>query len=573
MDATGRRQLAIALVLAGGAALVLLVVASARVPPSVGPGGRVIFSVYQIPYLAFRTMLRMVIAFALSLVFSFAYGWAAAASKPASRVLLPVLDVLQSVPILAFFPAAILFFVELFNGSSIGLEAASIFLVFTSQNWNMTFGVYEALLAIPRDTIDAAGVSGLRGWIRVRRLLIPAVVPKLVYNGVLSWAGGWYFVTASEIISANGQSVVLPGLGAFLSQTAFLGNYGALLWGLVVLATLVVAVELLVWRPLYLYADRFRFDTVAPTERRTSRATTFYRFLFPHRAISPALHRRRDAAVPRPPPMSETWQRRLRSERNIRVARRLIALAGLVLMGVIAAIVLGALVNALRMPLTTDEESVPLALIASTIRLAIAYVITLVWTVPVAIWVARNERAARWVLPTTEILASIPAVALFPVIVVLLVNATGGLEIPSIILVLTGMQWYVLFNIISGARLIPADLIAAAELSGLRGWLLWRRLYLPAMAPSLITGSITAWGGGWNALIVSEYVATSSRTYSAFGIGNLIDKAVFGATGSATNANLFVISLVSMVAYIYALNLLIWKPLYRRVLTKYKMEA
>ncbi|MHB8586617.1 MAG: ABC transporter permease subunit [Thermoplasmatota archaeon] len=565
------RRLAILVVALAVMGLALVVYESSRAAP-VSTAGHPAppFSLLELPYLAFRSMLRMVIAFALALVFSFLYGWAAATSKVAARFLLPVLDILQSVPVLGFFPAAILFFVQLSNGGSLGLEAASVFLVFTAQAWNMTFAVYEALLGIPADTKDAAEVVGLQGWARVRRLLWPACVPKIIYNGVVSWAAGWYFVTASEVISANGSSYppnALPGLGSFLTWEAGQADVGALLWGLLTLGALVVAVEFLVWRPLYSYAEKFRFDAIAPTEHRKSRVLELYRTAFGAGAVKPSS----EAAKPATDAKAFVPRKRARNERLARAWHIVAGSVGLGVLTLVAALLTLAVLSALHASQTPDTIAIPVALALSTLRLLAAFIITLLWTIPVAIWTARNERAARWIMPTTEVLASVPAVALFPAIVLVLVGVTGGLAIPSILLVLTGMQWYVLFNLISGARAIPADLLAAAQLSGLKGWLLWKRVYLPAMAPALVTGSITAWGGGWNALIVSEYVQFNGHTFFAFGIGYLIDKATIGA--ASTSSTLFILSLAGLIAYIYILNLVFWKPVYNRVLKKYKMEG
>jgi NitT/TauT family transport system permease protein len=519
--------------------------------------------VRALPYLTLRSLLRMTVAFVLSIVFSLVYGYSAATYASAARFLLPVLDVLQSVPILGFFPVAVLFFITVFNGGTLGLEAASVFLIFTSQCWNLTFGVYEALSALPLETRDAANIVGLRGWTRWRRLVLPAVVPTLVYNGIVSWAGGWYFVTASEIISSATGNFTLRGLGSFLFRASEEGRSASIALGITALVACVVAIEVLVWRPLQVWAERFKFEFFPGTVRPKSRVTDLYRAVF-------ARARTQDLGPGKAGPLAlPVALRRLQSSRPFKLVRRGVGLSFLGLFLFVLGLLAWAIVRAFAGPLAPDAKLIPLALGASLLRLAIAYAITVLWTVPLAIYIGRRERASRFLVPMTEVLASIPAVALFPLIVLVFVGLTGGLGIPSVLLVLTGMQWYLLFNLIAGARQVPNDLAAAAQVFGVKGWLLWKRLYLPAMRPHFITGSITAWGGGWNALIVSEFVNFGGREYHTFGIGYLINKATF----QHTSGSLLLLSVFSMVVFIYALNRTVWKPLYRNALSRYRLEG
>ncbi len=521
-------------------------------------------SALRLPYLAARSILRMLLAFVLSLTFAITYGYTAATSRRAAKVLLPLLDVLQSVPILGFFPAAVLFFVALFNGSILGLEAASVFLIFTSQSWNLAFGVYESISTIPRDTYDAGEVLGAAGWMRLRRVILPACVPKLVYNGIVSWAGGWYFVTASEIISANGKDLQLPGLGSYISLAASGGDVRGVLVGILVLVLAVLAFELLLWRPLQVWGERFKFESVRSTAHPRSRALDFYRLLRGTEGGLPDIPILKDVRL-----KPVRLHARMRNPRVLKAGRVVVAALFGALLFAVAALVGAALVRVLLAGVPSETASIPLALLASTLRLLVAYGITLAWTIPAAIFIARNEKASRILMPLTEVMASIPAVAFFPLILLLLVGVTGGLGVASILLVLTGMQWYLLFNLIAGARLVPADLLSAAEVQGVKGWLLWRRVMIPAMMPALVTGSITAWGGGWNALIVSEYQKYGGQSYHTFGIGYLIDKATFETPDPA----LLLLSVLSMVAFIYLINALFWKRMYRRAITKYQLEG
>ncbi|MHB8633648.1 MAG: ABC transporter permease subunit [Thermoplasmatota archaeon] len=510
-----------------------------------------------LPYLALRSLLRVAVAFVLSVLFAIVYGVVAANNRRAGRVLIPLLDILQSVPILAFFPLAIAVFVSLLKGP-LGLEAASVFLVFTSQSWNLAFGVYEAVLSIPEELAQATSVFGVAGWMKAKRVLLPACVPQLVYNGILSWAGGWYFITASEVLTSGDAQLTAPGLGSFLFRASVNQNAASVFWGLFALVTIIVSFEFLLWRPLKEWAVRFRLDATG-ARARTGRVQRFYASLIP------AASARHSASMAKMP----TIRQARRSGRRLKiVGERVVAivlLAGLV--GVAAALAY-AVAKALEAPLESTTLSIPLALLASTLRLFVAYIITLVWTIPVAIWVSRSERASRVVLPLTEVLAALPAAALFPVIVWVFIRATGSLEVPSILLILTGMQWYLLFNLMAGARQIPSDLLDASRVYGLRGRRLWQRVYLPAMVPALLTGSITAWGGGWNALIVSEFIPFGGHVYQVrWGIGALIQE------GSASKGHLLLLAGFAMVVFVVALNALVWRPLYRAGMRRYRMEG
>jgi NitT/TauT family transport system permease protein len=523
--------------------------------------------VEELAYLALRSLLRVGTAYLLSLVFGIAVGYIAGTDKRAERVLLPVLDVLQSVPILAFFPAAVFFFIAAFPGSSLGAELAAVFLIFTSQAWNLAFGVYESVKTTPHDLVDAADLLGLRGARRFRRLVLPAAAQRLVYNSIISWAGGWYFLTASEIISANRSNVVLPGLGAFLMQASQQGRVGDMLAALALLVALIVAFELLLWKPLQAWSLRFRYDAgpaqsvpVTPLQRVVEYVTERRR----------ELARRITAGQPGPPlPPVPVAPLRERYAGALRALRILGAAALLAFSALLAGLLALAIANAVLRPPPPGALDIPLALLASTARLVLAYVLALGWTLPVAVYIGRHERAARILMPTAEVLASIPAIALFPVLVLLLVGATGGLDVPSVLLILTGMQWYLLFNLVAGVRALPADLRDAASLFGVRGWVAWKRVVIPGLLPSLLTGSLTAWGGGWNALIVAEYVDFGGTTYHAFGIGDLIDRATF----SSPDPVLLVDAVLAMVVFIYVVNALVWKRLYRRALDRYRLEA
>lgn len=520
----------------------------------------------QLPIYAAWSLLRMTVAFALSLGFSIAYGCFAATSKRAERFLMPLLDILQSVPVLGFFPAATYFFIRLSPGR-LGVEMAAVFLIFTSQAWNIAFGVYEAITTIPQDSLDALDSFGVRGLRKFRLLYLPACVPKLVYNSILSWAGGWYFLIACEIITQGPMSYPLPGLGTFLSRASDAGKPHWILLGIGFLVAIIVAMDLFMWRPLGAWAEKYRYEFAASTVvQGDSRVQKFWR----RSALGHALRRLGRGLIAPLDSLVDRLSPAVGQERRsppLRLVGWAVALAASALLAweVVRAVL--ALAVTLRWPWPAEARHIPLAIGASFLRLLCAYLIALAWTVPLTAYAADRPRLMRFVQPLAQIGASVPATALFPLIVAIVIRYLGGREVASVLLVLTGMQWYLLFNLIAGAQQIPGDLKEASRSLGLRGLGYFRTLQLPAMLPSLVTGSITSWGGGWNALIVSEYFRFEGRTIEVFGIGAALDRATYGGSAAMT-----VLTLFSMVTVIVLMNRLFWRRAYLRVADRYKVE-
>src|SRR3989449_2947341 len=529
-----------------------------------------------LPLLAVFSLARMVAAYLLALVFAIAYGTTMALSKRAALVMLPLLDILQSVPILGFFPAALVFFVATFQANPAGLELAVVFLIFTSMAWNMAFGVYESLTTLPQDLQDAARVFAVREWLRFRRLVFPAMVPKLVYNSMLSWSNGWFFLVASEIFTAFGATYTRPGLGAFIAEQGNAGDLGGILLGLAVLAGVVLALDALLWRPLSVWSERFRLET-------TGTGQPVPRLQSPYERLSwlPRFTRPRQWLAVRMRPVARAVARLVtRLDSATRAHRHMIRTLRWVDLGLFTIIfifVVGAgligLGNLLLKPLPPAASGIPGATLRSFSRLALAYGIALGWTIPAAAFLGRNRRASRVLTPVIEVSASLPATALLPVILGLAIAVTQDIgqqaELAALLIALFSMQWYLLFNLIAGVRAIPADLDEAARSFGLRGLTYWRRLLLPAMAPSLLTGSITAWGAGWNALIVSEYIRYNKVLYFTNGIGYLMDVATF----DVPDGELLLLSILTMVLVVLAMNKLLWRPLFKRATIKYRLEV
>ena len=553
-------------ILAGIAILVAIVVAV--VLPQAA------WNAAQLPLLALFSTSRMVLAYLLSLVFAITYGATAATNKKAAVIMLPVLDVLQSVPILGFFPAALVFFVATFQGSPVGIELAVVFLIFTSMAWNMAFGVYEALTTIPVDLEAAAASFGLRGMLRFRHLALPAAIPKLVYNSILSWSNGWFFLVASETFTAFGGTYTRPGLGSFIANAGLVGDSAGIAIGIGVLAAVVVALDTFLWHPLGIWSERFRMETTGREVPRVPSPYERFRWLprFPRlrrtflTSVQPVVTKYRRASVR----LDRTYSAHPRVLRDIRILD--LALFG----AVFALVVVAGLIGLARLflgPLPAGASELPLAAASSFVRLSIAYGISLAWTIPLAAWIGRSPRGSRYVTPVLEVAASLPATALLPIIVgfALLVTATLGpaAELSAILIALFSMQWYLLFNLIAGVRAIPGDLHEAARSFGLRGRTYWRRVLFPAMVPSLLTGSITAWGAGWNALIVSEYIPFLRPPPHVSGLGYLLDISTFSVP---PNNEMILLTILMMIVIVLAMNKLLWRPLYKRAAVKYRVE-
>jgi NitT/TauT family transport system permease protein len=529
-------------------------------------------SAKHLPYYAYCSFCRMLVAYVFALLFSISYGMMAARGGIWERIMIPAIDIAQSVPVVGFFPAAVYFFVALAHGSRLGVEMAAVFLIFTSQAWNLALGVFESIRTIPDDSRDALSAFGASAWLRFRKLALPACVPKLVYNSILSWVAGWYFLIACEIITAGPSTYRLPGLGSFLMEAANRGRDGEMILGLLTLLLIILAMDLVVWQPLSIWAEKFRYEfTSGGDAARSLGMLDAIGLLGPglYRVLRLALYPlvilvRRMTGVVRP------FTPRVRERAAL--AARVAGWAALVLFAALFAyaIVRGAraLLHIVTMPWPAAARQIPAATLASTLRMVVAYAISLGWTLPCALAAANSVRFRRWVSPIAEIVGSMPATALFPIIVVFVIQVTGGMNLASILLILTGMQWYLLFNLLAGVNQIPEELKEFARAYRLGRWTTWRTLEVPALVPSIVTGSITAWGGGWNALILSEYFVYRGHTYKVLGLGALLDAATY-ETG---DNQMILLSLLSMVVVVVSLNRLIWRRLYNVATERYRFD-
>jgi NitT/TauT family transport system permease protein len=544
-------------------------------------GGGEAISFYAIPYDAFRSLIRMTAAYIISILFSLIYAYAMYASRAAERIMHPILDVLQSVPILGFFPVALYFFVDIVSGSEIGWEFASIFLIFTSMVWNITFGMYDSLISIPGELNDATKIYGLTGWRRFRDLFFPSMIPKLIYNSMVSWAGGWYFLIPAEYIttsiSSSSGGAVLPGLGSILYLSALKGEVGLMAATFAVLVIIIVAMDLFIWRPLSAWSEKYKYEYTLTDGGGTVYTKFPMRQYYEWFPLLPGSGRRISKAVGRAAEKFNDAGHRISRflGRTVRYWKIALLSAVAVLFALFVFAAFGAIETVYALITGTGKEYavlMPEALGLSLLRLVAAYFISLAIAIPLAVAATRKGRGSHLMMGS-EIVASVPATAIFPIIVFLLIDVTHGLNIPSILLLVTGMIWYIFFNVSAGLKSIPSEIMEAARNYGVKGRLYIKRVMLPAIFPSLVTGSITAFGGGWNALIVSEYVPSitpGASPYYVLGIGYLIDKATYTVP---ENTGLLVFSLIVMICAVIAINRLFWRRLQKLAEKRYKMEG
>jgi NitT/TauT family transport system permease protein len=546
-------------------ALISLLIAWATHAPHPHPeAGKISLSFWRLPVYALYSWLRMAAAYVISLLFTFVYAYSAAYNKRAEKILIPLLDILQSIPVLSFLPVVLLAFIALFPGSRIGVNLASIVLIFTGQVWNMVFALYHGLITIPRDLRESALSLNLSPWQRFRTLELPHSMVGLVWNSMMSWAGGWFFLMAAEMFSLGNKNYQLQGLGSYLQTAANQGDWTAEISGLLILVLVIVLMDQLIWRPLLAWADKFKMELVEGDIRPRSAVLMILRRSQLIEWLGNAVWS----------PLIE-WSDRWFGVKlpKWRRTSALSAIAGLLRTLILAGIIVG-LVMALEgtWRLFEHVSGTELLLVleatgATLLRVLASLAISVVWTVPVGVFIGSNRKWAKMLTPISQIAASVPATALFPGLVALLIHIRGGLSTAAILLMVLGTQWYLLFNVIAGASAIPEDLREATKMFRLKGIRVWLTLILPAIYPYLITGLITAAGGAWNASIVAEYVSFQNHVYTTFGIGSLIAEA--STTGRFP---LLLLSTSSLAAAVVVINRLIWRPLYNRATDRYSLS-
>ncbi|MGJ7503824.1 ABC transporter permease [Variovorax sp. ZT5P49] len=520
-----------------------------------------------IPYYAGRTLMRMWIAFGFSLFFAISVGYLAAKNRTARAFILPALDVLQSVPVLGFLSATVTGFMALFPGSLLGVECAAIFAIFTGQVWNMAFGFYHSMVTVPTDMQEAASTYGLTRWQRFRTVELPASAHSLIWNSMMSFGGGWFFVAQSEAISVMNKDIKLPGLGSYMVQAISNGDKTTALWAVVAMIVLILASDQLVWRPLLAWADKFKIELTGSTTPATSWVYNLLRgaYLFTwisERLWRPLLDKAFQARAPMarmPVRLKASWKKLL---------WRVVGILLSVWIGIEVLRAVAAATAALHGALTLSDfgHIVWLGFLTALRVAAMTVLATLIWT-PVGVWIGFQPRVARFAQPLAQIGASFPVNMTFPIVVGFFVASHISLNWGSILLIAMGTQWYILFNVIAGAMAIPNDLKEAGRVYGLRRWSLWRTLILPAIFPFWVTGACTAAGGAWNASIVAELATWGGTSLQADGLGAYI--ATVTKTGDTP---LIIASIGVMSIFVVLMNKLIWRRLYAFAERRFRLD-
>ncbi|MBV1698578.1 MAG: ABC transporter permease subunit [Hyphomicrobiales bacterium] len=517
----------------------------------------------NLPEYAARTTLRMLIAMALSLLFTFTYATLAAKNKHAERLLVPLLDILQSVPILGFISITVVFFMELAPGRVLGAEFAAIFAIFTSQAWNMAFSFYQSLRTVPAELVEASRNFRLSPWMSFWRVDVPFAMPQLIWNMMLSMSGSWFFVVASEAISVGNTTITLPGVGSYIALAITQRDLTAVGYAIFTMAIVILIYDQILFRPLVAWADRFRFEQEPG--------------VLPPRSWMLDVLRRSRLIDRLTLPFAKLWRRLLRvrwgegTESPKRVPpprqRAWITIQWAAVVAVLAAVALWQVTRFVIADVSRADVTIVLLLgLATFSRIVVLIVLASVVWVPIGVWVGTRPRVANFVQPIAQFLAAFPANVLFPIAVSAIVVLRLDPNIWLSPLMILGTQWYILFNVVAGAAAIPAELRAAGVNFRVRGWLWWRRIALPAVLPYYVTGAITASGGSWNASIVAEVASWGDEHLRAYGLGAYIAERT-----DAGDFHHIVLGIAAMSFFVVLINRLFWRPLYLYAERKFRL--
>jgi NitT/TauT family transport system permease protein len=522
-------------------------------------------SLRALPAYAGYSLLRITIAYVLSLGFALVYGYVAAYNPRAERFMLPLLDVLQSIPVLSFLPGVMLAMVALFPGRQLGVELGAILLIFTGQVWNMAFSFYASLKSIPKDMREAAEIYRFSWWQRFTQMELPFSAIGLVWNSMMSVAGGWFALMVCEMFVLGSRDFRLPGLGSYLQTAASAGDTRSICWGIATMVLVIVLLDQFVWRPVIAWAEKFKVEQVESTdaprswvlnlvERSSGLAKIREKTLRPlgERLLLHFAQKNREARPLENPSAWRDWLLR---------GLAVLTLGGIGYGVVRVAIILSGVGK-------VELHATALGLGATFLRVNLALLLGALWTIPVGVAIGFNPRLARIAQPLAQIAASVPATALLPVILLVLIRLGGGLGLASIVVLLLGTQWYVLFNVIAGAMAIPTDLKECCSVFRVRGVARWKKLILPGIFPYLVTGLVTASGGAWNASIVAEYFHFKGQIYTTTGLGATIQQAT-----DSGDFHLLLVATMMMAATVVTINRLVWRKLYGLAETRFRLEA
>jgi len=517
-----------------------------------------------LPYYAFRSVLRMGLALICSLLFTFIVGAAAAKSEKARRLLVPLIDILQSVPVLGYLSITVVAFIALFPNTILGPECAAIFVIFTAQVWNMTLSFYQSLRTIPHDLKEAARLFHLSGWQRFWKLDVPFAMPGLLWNAMMSMSGSWFFVVASEAITVNQQNITLPGIGSYIALAVAKADMAAVIYAIIAMFVVILLYDQILFRPLNDWAQKFKFEQVGDEEEPRSWIVQLFRRTKWLRHSGSIFFKLWDCFVNLPMRIRKnlpTEQIRHHDKPEGMVLWSFfLALLLLISLGitghfVFSSVSLQEALHVLFLGLVTAFRVMLLILLSS-----------LIW-VPLGVWIGMRPKIAKTAQPIIQFLASFPVNLFYPVVVLLILKYSLNVNIWTSPLMILGAQWYIAFNVIAGVSVLPKDLHQTASLFNVRGRLWWQRLILPGIFPYYVTGAITASGGAWNASIVAEVVSWGSTKIEATGLGAYI-------TSQATAGDFprLALGIGVMCIYVLAINRLIWRPLYELASSRFRLE-
>lgn len=526
------------------------------VPYALGEVIPVSLDPWHLPSYALRTVTRMLIALIFSLLFTFVFGTWAAKSHRARLLIIPAIDICQSMPVLAFLSVAIVGLIGLFPGSLLGPECAAIVAIFTAQAWNMALGFYQTVRSVPAELHEAADMFHLSAWQRFWRIEVPYSMPGLLWNTMLSMSASWFFVVASEAISVAGQQIMLPGVGSYIALAVLEADRTAILWAICTMFLVILAYDQLLFRPLVVWSEKFRAEQMAQEREPKSWVIDLLHRTRLLRKLGTEIQRLMEAMV-----NLTVFQRRQKSIGLIPGEIRPQSLgdrlwSGILMVAVVSAAIYAIIFIERHLPWVSVLHVFGLGVLTS-LRVFFCIVLASCIWVPLGVWIGLRPHIAARVQPIAQFLAAFPANLLYPVVVMLIVYFHLSVDIWVTLLMMLGVQWYVLFNVIAGASVIPKDLLQAVDNFGVRGWLRWRRLIVPGILPYYITGAITAAGGAWNASIVAEVVSWGDVHLSANGLGSYISQ--------NTNRGDFLhlaLGIAMMCVLVLLFNRILWRPLY-----------
>ena len=522
------------------------------------PVVKISLSPWALPEYTFYSLIRGFVAYGISLIFTLVYGYVAAYNKRAEKVMVPLLDILQSIPVLGFLPGLVIALITLFPHSNIGLELAAVLMIFTGQAWNMTFSFYRSIQSIPNELREVSKIYRFNWWQRFTKLELPYSIMGLVWNSMMSMAGGWFFLSISEAFVLGDKDFRLPGIGSYMSVAIQTGNLPAMIYAIIAMSLMIIAVDQLFWKPIVAWAQKFKFeDTEAaqvPTSKLLDLLQSSHALLFLRKSVLYPIYRFMLKVF-----SYFSGKRNYRKSENQShiLTSSLMWLFRTLLFGLVAYsvyklfLLLGSVDLKEWIMILTD-------LLLTFLRVFVAVAIGSLWTIPAGVAIGMNPKLSKIFQPIIQVVASFPAPMLFPIVLLILMKIGGSIEYGSILLMMLGTQWYILFNVIAGAMAIPSDLREVARINRLTKFQYYKRLILPAIFPFLVTGWVTASGGAWNASIVAEYVHFGSNILTATGLGSKITLAT-----DSGNFGVLAASIIAMSTTVVFVNRMFWKRLYK----------